>query len=180
MNLDFYVPLYTTGLGVSQKNAPRPHLWPYVCLLATEHSPECVTVLLAPCSTPHGPWLLTSHFETSLRSSFRPAPDPPQPTTRNPPPTSRPKRPNKKRDIFHLEYHPSGIQRSQVHQVYSDTWVPLLPDQNLILAVFRRRNLQDGVCSIRLPEVPGKNPLDLMQNTIGGEGTSSLQILPTG
>jgi hypothetical protein len=81
--------------------------------------------------------------------------------------------------IFHLEYHPRGIQRSQVRQVYSDTLAPLLPDRNLILAVSRPRNLRDRVCSTRLPDIPGKNPSDLI-TYIGGDRTTSPQILPTG
>jgi hypothetical protein len=81
--------------------------------------------------------------------------------------------------IFHLEYHPGGIQRSQVRQVYSDTLAPLLPDRNLILAVSRPRNLLDRVCSTRLPDIPGKNPSDLI-TYIGRDCTTSPQILPTG
>jgi hypothetical protein len=63
--------------------------------------------------------------------------------------------------ISHLEYHPRGIQRSQVRQVYLDTLAPLLPDQNLILAVSRPQNLQDRVCSTRLPDIPGEKPIRL-------------------
>jgi hypothetical protein len=48
--------------------------------------------------------------------------------TLSPPPTD-PNDPEKKTIIFHLEYHPRGIQRSQVHQVYSDTLAPVLPDR---------------------------------------------------
>jgi hypothetical protein len=97
---------------------------------------------------------------------------------RRPPPD--PNEPAKKAIIFHMEYHPRGIQRSQVRQVYSDTLAPLLPERNLILAVSRPRNLRDRVCSTRLPDVPGENPSDLMENTIGGDRPSSPRILPTG
>jgi hypothetical protein len=90
-----------------------------------------------------------------------------------------PNDPAKKPIIFHLEYHPRGIQRSQVRQVYSDTLAPFLKDRNLILAVSRPWNLQDQVCSTRLPDVPGENPSDFFTN-IGGDRTSSPRILPTG
>ncbi len=90
-----------------------------------------------------------------------------------------PNDPAKKAIIFHLEYHPRGIQRSQVRQVYSDTLAPFLPDRNLILAVSRPRNLRDRVCSTRLPDILGENPSDLITN-IGGDRTTSPQILPTG
>jgi hypothetical protein len=97
-----------------------------------------------------------------------------------PPPTDPNEDPAKKPIIFHLKYHPRGIQRSQVRQVYSDTLGPVLPDRTLILAVsHRRRNVRDQVCSTRLPNVPGKNPSDFFTN-IGGERTSSPRILPTG
>jgi hypothetical protein len=81
--------------------------------------------------------------------------------------------------IFHLEYHARGIQRSQVRQVYSDTLAPLLQDRNLILALSRPQNLGDRVCSTRLPDILGENPSDLITN-IGGDRTTSPQILPTG
>jgi hypothetical protein len=90
-----------------------------------------------------------------------------------------PNDPAKKAIIFHLEYHPRGIQRSQVRQVYSDTLAPFLPDRKLILAVSRPRNLRDRICSTRLPDVPGENPSDLITH-IGGDRTSSPRILPTG
>jgi hypothetical protein len=90
-----------------------------------------------------------------------------------------PNDPAKKLIILHLEYHPRGIQRSQVRQVYSDTLAPLLKDRNLILAVSRPRNLRDRVCSTRLPDVPGENPSDFFTD-IGGDRTSSPRILPTG
>ena len=63
--------------------------------------------------------------------------------------------------IFHLECYPRRIQQSQVRQVYLDTLAPLLPNQNLILAVSRPRNLQDRVCSTRLPDIPGEKPIRL-------------------
>ena len=108
---------------------------------------------------------LQTHL-SQRRATHRPPPDPNDPA--------------KKTIIFHLEYHPRGIQRSQVRQVYSDTLAPLLPERNLILAVSRPRNLRDRVCSTRLPDVPGENPSDLMENTIGGDRPSSPRILPTG
>jgi hypothetical protein len=96
-----------------------------------------------------------------------------------PPPLPDPNEKAKKPIIFHLEYHPRGIQRSQVRQVYSDTLATVLPDRNLILAVSRPRNLRDRVCSTRLPDVQGENPSDFITN-IGGDRTSSPRILPTG
>jgi hypothetical protein len=77
----------------------------------------------------------------------------------------------KKPIIFHLEYHPRGIQRSQVRQVYSGS--------KLDFSCFSPRNLRDRVCSTRLPDVPSENPSDLI-TTIGGDRTISPQILPTG
>ncbi len=90
-----------------------------------------------------------------------------------------PNDPAKKAIIFHLEYHPRGIQRSQVRQVYSDTLAPFLPVRKLTLAVSHPRNLRDRICSTRLPDVPGENPSDLITH-IGGDRTSSPRILPTG
>jgi hypothetical protein len=84
----------------------------------------------------------------------------------------------KKSIIFHMEYHPRRIKRSQVRQVYSDTLAPFLPDRKLILAVSRPKNLRDRVCSTRLPDVLGENPSDMI-TTIGGDRKISLQILPT-
>jgi hypothetical protein len=60
-----------------------------------------------------------------------------------PPPPTDPNDPAKKPIIFHLKYHPRGIQRSQVRQVYLDTLAQVLPNQTLILAVSRPRNLRD-------------------------------------
>ena len=59
-----------------------------------------------------------------------------------------PNDPAKKAIIFHLEYHPRGIQRSQVRQVYSNTLAPFLPDRKLTLAVSRPRNLRDRICAV--------------------------------
>ena len=100
----------------------------------------------------------------------RPAPQLPPPGQNDP---------AKKAIIFHLEYHPRGIQRSQVRQVYSETLAPILPDRHLIMAVSRPRNLRDRVCNTRLADIPGDNPSDLI-TTIGGDRTSSPRIFPTG
>jgi hypothetical protein len=45
----------------------------------------------APCSLPDGPRLLVSDTEASLQRSLRQTPSPAQPTTRDTPPTARPK-----------------------------------------------------------------------------------------
>jgi hypothetical protein len=49
--------------------------------------------------------------------------------------TPDPNDPAKKPIIFHLEYHPRGIPRSQVRQVYLETLAPFLPDRHLQLGI---------------------------------------------
>jgi hypothetical protein len=83
---------------------------------------------------------------------------------------SDPNDPARKTIIFHLEYHPRGIQRSQVHQVHLDTLAPFLADRNLVPTVPRPRNVRDQVCSTWLPDITGENPSDLITN-ISREGT---------
>ena len=77
--------------------------------------------------------------------------------------------------IFHLRYHPRGITRQNVRQVYEETLGPLIPNRALLIAVSRTRNLGDHVCSTKLPDVPGHNPSDYI---ICGDNETSPQILP--
>jgi hypothetical protein len=76
--------------------------------------------------------------------------------------------------IFHLPYHPRGIQRQQIRLLYQETIQPLIPDRELIVAVSRPRNLRDRVCSTRLPNVTGQNPSDFL---VGGDQSSSPRLL---
>jgi hypothetical protein len=75
--------------------------------------------------------------------------------------------------IFHLTYHPRGLQRAQIHSVYTETMAPLLEtERQLIIAVSHPKNLQDRVCSTRLPNVETDNPLlDYILHCLQGELT---------
>lgn len=69
-------------------------------------------------------------------------------------------KPRGKQLFFHLPYHPRGIQRSTIQQLYSRYMRTVLPDCSLTVAVSRPRNLGDRVCSATLPNKPGDNPSD--------------------
>jgi hypothetical protein len=43
--------------------------------------------------------------------------------------------------IFHLKHHPHGITRQQVRTAYSEFIAPILPDQPLVIAVSRPKNI---------------------------------------
>ena len=44
--------------------------------------------------------------------------------------------------IFHLKYHPQGIQRERVQSVYAKTMAPILKtERKIIIAVSRPKNL---------------------------------------
>jgi hypothetical protein len=66
----------------------------------------------------------------------------------------------KKPIFFHLPYHPRGIQRATIRNIFSSTLQNVLPQRRLIVAVSRQKNLGDRVCQTRLPDVPGYNPSD--------------------
>jgi hypothetical protein len=77
--------------------------------------------------------------------------------------------------IFHLLYHPRGITRQQIRQVYNDTVGPLMPTRRLLVAVSRPKNIRDRVCRTQLSDIPNDNPSDYITT---GDNTSSPQILP--
>lgn len=71
--------------------------------------------------------------------------------------------------IFHLPYHPRGIQRQTIRRIFNETLADHLPDKTLIVAVSRPRNLRDRVCSTRLKDVPGENPSNILSEQHGGD-----------
>jgi hypothetical protein len=62
--------------------------------------------------------------------------------------------------IFHLPFHPRGIQRQTIQEIYQKTLGRHIPDRTLTVAVSRPRNLQERVSSTKLKDVQGKNPSD--------------------
>ena len=84
--------------------------------------------------------------------------------------------------IFHLPYHPRGIQRKTIRKLYDATVGPHIPDRKLIVAVSRPRNLRDRLCSAVLRDVPGENPSDMLAtlaNTNGGDRPHSPPLFAT-
>jgi hypothetical protein len=64
--------------------------------------------------------------------------------------------------IFHLPYHPRGIQRQTIREVFNSTIGTHLQDRKLIVAVSRPRNLHERLSKTILSDVPGKNPSNYM------------------
>jgi hypothetical protein len=81
--------------------------------------------------------------------------------------TNMPKQTSKKPIIFHLPFHPRGIQRQTIRNVYNKTVGRHIMDQQLIVAVSRPRNLHDRLCRTKLSDIDGKNPSNFMNQ--GGD-----------
>jgi hypothetical protein len=81
--------------------------------------------------------------------------------------TITPKQPTQKPIIFHLPFHPRGIQRQTIREVYNKTVGRHIKDRQLIVAVSRPRNLYDRLCKTKLKDVDGKNPSDFLNQ--GGD-----------
>jgi hypothetical protein len=64
--------------------------------------------------------------------------------------------------IFHLPFHPRGIQRQTIRNVFNKTVGRHITDRKLIVAVSRPRNLYDRLCQTKLNDVEGKNPSNFM------------------
>jgi hypothetical protein len=77
--------------------------------------------------------------------------------------------------IFHLLHHPRGNTRQQLRAAYAKTVEPLIPEQPLIVAVSRPKNIKDRVCRTKLADIQGANPSDYFEP---GDDTMSPQILP--
>ena len=68
----------------------------------------------------------------------------------------------KMRPIFiHMTYHPRGIQRSQLRQIYMETLGQEI-ENPLIIAVSHPKNIEDHICSSNFPPVEGYNPSDFI------------------
>ena len=77
------------------------------------------------------------------------------------------------RPIFiHMTYHPRGIQRSQLRQIYMETLGQEI-ENPLIIAVSRPKNIKDRICSSKLPPVEGCNPSDYILK-LRGQQTNQL------
>lgn len=69
---------------------------------------------------------------------------------------------NRDRVYFHLPYHPRGLQRRQVRQLFERHMRQILPTAQLTIAMSRPKNLRDRVCAAVLQDVPGNNPSDYL------------------
>lgn len=52
--------------------------------------------------------------------------------------------------IFHLPFHPRGIQRRTIRKIFNETVGRHIKDRQLIVAVSRPLNLQDRLCNTKL------------------------------
>jgi hypothetical protein len=69
--------------------------------------------------------------------------------------------------IFHLPFHPRGIQRQTIRDAYNKTVGRHIKDRQLIVAVSRPRNIYDRLCKTTLKDIDGKNPSNFMNQ--GGD-----------
>jgi hypothetical protein len=56
--------------------------------------------------------------------------------------------------FIHWEYHPHGIQRSDIRRLYGTTLKPSLPYKNMTIAISRPPNLKDILTRARLNTPP--------------------------
>jgi hypothetical protein len=66
--------------------------------------------------------------------------------------------------MFHLKYHPRGLQQATARTVYETTLGPLLTDRNFVVAVSRAPNLRDRLWATTLPDNPGQNLSDILSD----------------
>jgi hypothetical protein len=64
--------------------------------------------------------------------------------------------------IFHLPFHPRGIQRQTIQEIYKKTLGSHITDRNFIVAVSRPRNLQERITNTKLKDIQGDNPSDYL------------------
>ena len=95
--------------------------------------------------------LLTTHTTTALERYTQQTPLLPQEKAINP-----------KKFYYQLEYHRRGVPREFIQQQYNSFIAPHLPHQ--LTVVFNRpTNLKDLLCKSKLPNIPGKNPSDILK-----------------
>ena len=63
--------------------------------------------------------------------------------------------------IIHAEYHPRGLQRSDLNSIFKTTLGTHVPNQTII-ALSRPKNLGDRLVRSKLPDVPNMNPSDYL------------------
>jgi hypothetical protein len=67
--------------------------------------------------------------------------------------------------VFHLKYHPRGLERMAVRRAFETTLGPLLTECEFIVAVSRAPNLCDRLSSTILPDNPSHNPSDILSDS---------------
>jgi len=80
---------------------------------------------------------------------------------------SMPMQTKQKPIIFHLPFHPWGIQQQTIRDIYNKTVRCHIKDRPLIVAVSCPRNLHDRLCKTKLADIDGKNPSNYLNQ--GGD-----------
>ena len=67
---------------------------------------------------------------------------------------------------IHIVYHPRGIMRTQLRQIYLETLGQII-DNPVTIAVARPKNLKQRLCNSKLQHVEGNNPSDIIDKIAG-------------
>ena len=76
--------------------------------------------------------------------------------------------------IIHLKYHPRGIQRRDLRQIYNQTLGVKIKNK-VIIAVSRPKNLREQLCQSHLPLLRNCNPSDFLPSYQNPENPQQIE-----